>query len=317
MCTAIRIGSFAGRNLDVDRSYGAEIIITPKNYAIEFKMEPTLTKHYAIIGMGVVEREYPLYFDAANECGLYAAGLNYVGYAKYGCFREENINLTPYELILYVLAKCRTVTDAERVLAEVNLTDIPFSPDLSTAELHFFIADRHRSIVAEPDQDALHVYDNPTDVLTNNPPFPMQLFNLNNYMSLSPEQPENSFSKSLSFDKYSNGMGAIGLPGDLSSTSRFVRAAFHRANHRGDGLCAIFHLLGSVQMPYGSVRTDVGCERTEYTNAIDLDRQIYTYRHYGSLNAYSIKPSQENLDGTSLIRHKIDKQKEPLFRGVP
>lgn len=78
--------------------------------------------------------------------------------------------------------------------------------------------------------DGLHVYENPVGVLTNNPPFAQQMFMLNNYIGLSPKQPENSFAKDVPLSTYSRGMGALGLPGDLSSASRFARVAFTRMN---------------------------------------------------------------------------------------
>jgi len=79
-------------------------------------------------------------------------------------------------------------------------------------------------------KDGLHIYDNPVGVLTNNPPFDMQMFALNNYAGLSSRQPDNTFADKLKLNAYSRGMGAMGLPGDLSSQSRFIRAAFTRLN---------------------------------------------------------------------------------------
>ena len=81
------------------------------------------------------------------------------------------------------------------------------------------IADPERSIVVEQTASGLHVYDNPTGVMTNNPTFDMQLFNLNNYMHISTEPAKNTFAKDLDLNAYSRGMGGIGLPGDLSSAS--------------------------------------------------------------------------------------------------
>ena len=92
MCTAIKCESFVGRNLDVYKTYGEEIIITPREYRIALRKEENIKEHYAIIGMGTVARGYPLYYDAANEHGLYMAGLNYVGNAKYHAPKEKYIN---------------------------------------------------------------------------------------------------------------------------------------------------------------------------------------------------------------------------------
>lgn len=313
MCTAISYKSYSGRNLDVDKGYGEEVIITPQNFPFTFKMHSTIPSHYAMIGMGIVSDGYPLYFDAANECGLYIAGLNYLGNAKYLPPDKAKINLAPYELIPYILSRCSSVGEAEYELQRINLAALPFSANMCLAELHFFIADRCSSIVVEPDEDGLKVYKNPVGVLTNNPPFPIQLFNLNNYMSLTNEAPENRFASSLKLERYSFGMGAIGLPGDLSSASRFVRAAFHRLNSNGrDTLADILHLLSAVAMPDGSVRLGCGFERTEYTSAVDLSRLIYSYRVYESPNTYAVKMHSANLDGKELVCHKLKREKEPL-----
>ena len=316
MCTAIRIGSFAGRNLDIDKDYGGEIIVTPRNYQLTFKHSEGIGQHYAIIGMGAVNNAYPLYFDALNEYGLYATGLNYVGNAKYHSARDGKINLAPYELIPYILSKCATTSEAKRELEEINLIGVPFSPTLNTAELHFFIADKESSIVVESDADNLHIYDNPADVLTNNPPFPVQLLNLSKYMGLSASAPKNTFSPSLKLEKYSHGMGAIGLPGDLSSDSRFVRAVFHRANNRGAGLATLFHILSSVAMPDGSVKTDSGFERTEYSIGADLVNLIYSYRHYDGLSTHAVKMSDTDIDGSILVTYGIVKDSAPIFQGA-
>ena len=318
MCTAISHGDYAGRNLDVDKDYNEEIIITPREYIFNFKRAPSISSHYAMIGMGVIADGYPLYFDAANERGLYAAGLNYLGNAKYQSLADRKTVLAPYELIPYLLSKCATVKEAEYELEGISLTDIPFRADMPVAELHFFIADRGSSIVVEPDADGLKVYKNPVGVLSNNPPFPMQLFSLNNYMNLTSEPAENRFSEALDLKRYSFGMGAIGLPGDLSSTSRFVRAAFHKANAiKRNDLADILHLLSSVSMPEGSVRLGCGYERTEYTSAIDLSRLIYSYRTYESPCTYAVKMSSEDISGKALIHYALKREKEPFIVNGP
>ena len=318
MCTAILTKNYAGRTLDVDRKYGECIIITPRNYEFNFKRLDSIKTHFAIIGMGVINQNYPLYFDGANERGLYIAGLNYVDNAKYLPISRDKTNLAPYELIPYILSKCSTVAEAKKELRLVNLINVPFATDMPTAELHFFIADKSGSIIAEPDDDGLKIYENPVGVLTNNPPFPIQLFNLNNFMNLSNKAPVNCFSKKITLKAYSFGMGAMGLPGDLSSMSRFVKASFHRANLNEQGtLSEIMHLLSLVSMPDGSVKTDHGFERTEYTSSIDLSRLIYNYRTYDSPNTYAIKMSYEDLESDNLIYYNLKKEKEPLLCNSP
>ena len=306
MCTAIKHGSLAGRNLDVYKTYREEIVITPRRYSIALRKEENISLHPAIIGMGTVARGYPLYYDAANEHGLYIAGLNYVESARYLPPKDGKVNLAPYELIPYILARCKNTIEAKALLEKINLTNIPFSRELKVAELHWFIADKDTSIVAEPDENGVNIYDNPIGVLTNNPSFPIQLFNLNNYAHLKRYAPENTFLPSVKLHAYSEGMGAMGLPGDLSSQSRFVRAAFHKAqsNHE-DYVCDFFHLLSSVEMPDGSVKVGDLYERTEYSSAVNLGTLTYFYRSYNSAAISAIGLFRENLDSTTLVRYPI------------
>ena len=306
MCTAISFGKYAGRNLDIEKGYGESVIITPRAYTLAFRRAENITDHYAFIGIGTVSRGYPLYYDAANEHGLYAAALNYVGNARYLPKAEKKINLPPYEVIPYILSTCKCVDDAKERLENINLIDIPFSSDLPVADLHFFIADTKKSLTAEPDRDGLSVYDNQVGVLTNNPPFPMQMHNLSKYSGLSKEPIINRLSRDLQFNQYSKGMGALGLPGDLSSESRFVRAAFHRLNCQNSGTpCDIFHLLGSVEMPDGSVKLGDLYERTEYSSAVNLETLTYYYRTYKSLSLTAASLLAEDLSGRMLISYPV------------
>ena len=242
-----------GRTLDYEFSYGEEVTVMPRRYPLAFRYEGTLAEHYAIIGMAHVAQDYPLYYDAVNEKGLGMAGLNFVGNA---CYAPEAAagrrNAAQFEFIPWVLSQCATLAEARALLSELNLTGQPFNSQLPAAQLHWLIADETGAIVVESVAGGVKVYDDPAGVLTNNPPFPQQMFSLNNYMHLSPRQPENLFSAALPLSTYSRGMGALGLPGDLSSASRFVRVAFTRLNSRSgegeaDSVGQFFHILGSVE----------------------------------------------------------------------
>lgn len=223
MCTAAKYVSgdfFFGRTLDYNVSYGEDVIITPRRRRFDWRDGDCSKVHYAMIGMGCVKDGYPLYYDACNERGLAAAGLEFVGNAVYHDRRADKINVAQFEFIPRLLCSCATVAEAKKMLEKVNITPTAFSPELPVAQLHWMIADRDGTIVAESTESGLNIYDNPVDVLTNNPTFPEQLFCLNNYMGLSPKPPANCFSDKLDLKTYSLGMGAIGLPGDLSSQSR-------------------------------------------------------------------------------------------------
>jgi len=229
MCTAISWGEnyrYFGRNLDLEHHYDEEVVTVPRNFNLVFKKMPAVTKHNAMIGMATVISGYPLFYDATNEHGLSAAALNFVGNAVYREARKDAVNLAPYELIPWILAKCKSVGEAVSYIKKMNLINIPFNSKMPLSELHFMLADKERCIVIEPMRDGVFVYDDPFRVLANNPPFPYHKYNAANYMNVTAGEAENRFSESLELIPYSRGMGAIGLPGDSSSASRFVRAAF-------------------------------------------------------------------------------------------
>ena len=236
MCTAATYKTkdfYFGRTLDYEFSYGDEITITPRNYPFHFRhSDKVLDSHYAIIGMAHVAGDYPLYYDAINEKGLGMAGLNFVGNAAYAEPVSDKENVAQFEFIPWILSQCATLEEARQKLSTMNLTNTQFSENFPCAQLHWILADASGCLVIESMKDGLHIYENPVGVLTNNPPFPQQMFQLNNYQSLSPRQPENTFAPGLELQSYSRGMGALGLPGDLSSASRFAKVAFTKMNSR-------------------------------------------------------------------------------------
>ena len=171
-----------GRTLDYEFSYGDQITVTPRNYPFSFLHMPSLSHHYAMIGMACVMDDYPLYYEAFNEKGLGIAGLNFVGNAVYFDPKPEKDNIAQFELIPWILGTCASLAEAKESLSRINLISTPFKKNLPLAQLHWIIADASGAITVESTADGLHVYDNPVGVLTNNPPFPMQMFSLNNYL---------------------------------------------------------------------------------------------------------------------------------------
>lgn len=314
MCTAATYQTrdfYFGRTLDYEFSYGDEVTITPRGYAFAFRHAGRLEHPYAMIGMAHVAQDYPLYYDAMNEHGLCMAGLSFVASAAYADVIPGRENVAQFELIPYLLGQCASVAEARDRLARLNLVGTPFSAQLPAAQLHWLLADQHQAVVIESMADGLHIYDNPVGVLTNNPPFPQQLFQLNNYMSLSPRQPENRFAPQLPLAPYSRGMGALGLPGDLSSASRFVRVAFTRmnaasGNSEAESVSQFFHILGSVEQQRGCCEVRDGqYEITLYTSCFNAARGIYYYTTYENRQITAVDMHRENLNGSALIRYPL------------
>ena len=314
MCTAVTYQTrdfYFGRTLDHDVSYSEEVTVTPRNVTLSRQGMPEMKSHYAMIGMAHVVEDFPLYFDAVNEKGLAIAGLNFVGNAVYGDEVEGKDNVASFAFLPWILGQCATVEEAKQRLEGINLTNRAFREDLPPAQLHWIIADHHGSITVEAVAEGLRVYDNPVGVLTNNPAFDRQLFYLNDYMHLSSKAPENTFSPKLSLEPYSRGMGGLGLPGDLSSRSRFVRAAFVKLNSvsgagEAESVSQFFHILGSVNQPRGCCEVGEGVyETTHYTSCCNTDKGIYYYTTYGNHQITSVHMHKENLEGEFLVRYPL------------
>ncbi len=314
MCTALNLTTkdhYFGRNLDLDVSYGEEVCVMPRRFPLEFRQMGKLEEHYAMIGMATVVQELPLFYDATNEHGLSMAGLNFPGNAYHPPFVPEKENVTPFELIPWILGQCKTVSEARGFLENINLVNIPFSPQLPLSPLHWILSDREECLVIESMKDGLHIHENPTGVMTNNPPFPYHLFNLNNYRGLRVDNGENSFDQTLTLENYCQGLGAIGLPGDVSSMSRFVRIAFGRANSvceedEASSVNQFFHLLTSVEMTRGVCRTPSGkWDITVYSACVNTDRGLYYYTTYGNRQINCVDMHKENLDGDTVSRFPL------------
>ena len=313
MCTAVSYKSkdhYFGRNLDNEFSYLESVTITPRNYDLKFLHEVTRTTHLAIIGMAYVVDGYPLYYDGTNEKGLSIAGLNFVGYARYQPFRFGMCNIAPYEFIPWVLCQCENTSQAKELLKSTNIIRRGFNEQLPAAELHWVICDRDSSIVVESDGNGLRVYDDPIGVLTNNPTFKYQLFSLNNYCSISSHEPVNRFSDKIELERYSRGMGTIGLPGDLSSQSRYIRAAFAKLNSisgesESESISQFFHILGSVEQQRGCVRLKDGYEITIYSSCCNTDKGIYYYKTYENSQISAVYMHNEDLNSAELKSYSL------------
>ncbi len=321
MCTAVTYKTkdfYFGRTLDYDFSYVKEITVTPRNFVLDFREAEKMTEHYAMIGMAYVRDNYPLYYDAVNEKGLCMAGLNFVGNAYYAKLQRNKINLAQFELIPYILGKCSSVKQAVSELKKINLADIRYSDDLPSAELHWIIADREKAVTVEYVKDGLKIYDNKAGVLTNNPTFDKQIFNLNNYIGLSSRDPKNNFSKKLGLKTYTRGMGGLGLPGDYTSQSRFVKATFIKLNSisgssEEESVNQFFHILGSVANPRGACIVGNGSyEITVYASCCNADKGIYYYTTYENHRITAVEMRKHNLNGDTLSKYLLGR-KEDIF----
>lgn len=321
MCTAITFQCsehYFGRNLDLEYSNNETVTVTPRSFPFPFRCASPLNEHYAMIGVALVCEGYPLYYDATNEHGLSMAGLNFPGNAVYLPAVTGKDNITPFELIPWILGQCADLQQAKKLLSRLNLVDIPFNGQYPLSPLHWFIADSTGSITVEPMADGLHIHENPIGVLTNNPPFDYHMHNLKNYLHLSAKEPVNRFAPQTELKPYSRGMGAMGLPGDLSSASRFVKAAFTKLNSvqpetENEAVSQFFHILGSVAQQEGCVHVGDRFEKTVYSSCCNTRQGIYYYTTYHNSRITAVDMRREDLNGKLPVSYPMEHQCQVFF----
>lgn len=313
MCTALTFKTndhYFGRNLDLEYTLGESVTITPRNFPLSFRCVKPMISHYAMIGAAITAEGYPLYYDATNEMGLSIAGLNFPGNAVYFEPKTKHNNIAPFEFIPWILGQCKSVADVRQLLKTTNITNIPFSSDYPLSPLHWIIADSSQSITVESVSGGLMIYENPVGILTNNPPFEYHLQHLCHHLNLTRDEPENRFSTQIKLIPYSRGMGAIGMPGDLSSSSRFVRATFSKFNSicnntEEESVGQFFHILDSVAQIRGCVKVEDAFEVTQYSSCCNTNKGIYYYTTYENRQISCIHLHKEDLNASKLISYSM------------
>lgn len=300
MCTALyrQAEGLFGRTLDLEYTYDEQVVVTPRAF---------LGNRYALMGTATVVADYPLYYDALNEAGLAMAGLNFPHSAYYPPEKEGVDNLGTYALIPTLLGRCKTVEEAVALLGRLHLCDRSFSPAYPASTLHWMLADRTRSVVVEATTAGVQVYDNPVGVMANEPPFPKQLKHWADYAHLTHREP------TPTPPELGRGSGSLGLPGDYTSPSRFVRAAFGVAGSLAgeDAIGQFFHLMSTVEVPRGGVCLPNGRPVvTHYTCCMDLAKGVYYYRTYGCSRLCAVALRPEDAIGQRLVCHPHRKQQD-------
>ncbi len=331
MCTAIQWNGYFGRNLDLWCSYGESVVLTPGRFPFRFRCGEDLREHYVMIGMAHDADGYPLYYEAMNEKGLAMAGLHFPGNACYDVPGGGNgkTELAPWELIPWMLGQFSSAEEVREACGSFRVVNTPFQDDLPNTPLHWMIADRDQCLVLEVTAAGHSVTANPVGVMTNSPAMDYHLHRLQEYVHLSPKTPENRFfphpgkAQGLpgfvpmtdSFRPYSGGMGAVGLPGDWSSASRFVKAAYLRANVLPGGtadvsMARFFHMLDAVAMPAGAVivpyKGEEVPEITVYACCMDLAGGLYCYKTHENSRITAVDLHGGHTDGTELTIYPME-----------
>ena len=312
MCTSIRFSDgtnlYLARNLDWTSGYGEQVVVTPTGYATKSPFGAVPRIQHAVIGMGIVEEDTPLYFDCGNDSGLAVAGLNFPGYAEYAKEPAEGAtNVAAFEFPLWVASQFATVDEVEAALRDVVIVDKPINEKYPSSLLHWIIGDPTRAIVVESTSDGVQVFDDDVDVLANQPGFAWHHENLRNYLNTSPEFPEEIVLGRAHLGPFGSGSHMRGIPGDYYSPSRFVRAAYVNAHYpdkanEEENVSRAFHTLQQVAMVDGSAAMGSGeFEKTIYTGLFSSRTGTYYWNTYEDPAIHSVAMADHETDGTKLV----------------
>lgn len=314
MCTALTLKTkdgqhLFGRNMDIEYNFNQSVHLVPRNF--EYKnvaTNETNSTKYAVMGMATIIDNHPLFAEAMNEKGLACAGLNFPGFA----YHSDNLidgknNLPPYDLILWILSNFETIEDLKPELENINLVNRQLNSYTPLPTLHWIVSDKSGNcLVIENTKEKLSIYDNEVGVLTNAPTFNWHTTNLIQYMGLNADQPQNTKWSRLNLSPQSQGLGMFGIPGDFSSASRFIRAAFYKSSLESSntefcGVSEFFHILNNVAMLNGAVKTPEGkYDLTQYTSCMNQDKYIYYYNTYNNNQINAIDMNKEDLNSTEI-----------------
>lgn len=315
MCTSLRITSkdgstIVGRTMDLYYNLGSKALIVPENFsqtspAPNNKAGKSWTSKYGFVGMNSsafssTEGATPankIVMDGVNEIGLFAAALYLPGYTKYQDISESDYSkaVSPYYVINYLLSNATTVNEAKKLMSGIIVWSDTSSIPGMQMELHYVVHDVTGSCaVFEYINGALKIYDNPSGVMTNSPPLDWQLINLGNYVNTSADNADAKTYGTNPFNKFTvkplgEGSGTLGLPGDPTPVSRFVRGVTLTqsalpAMETKDATVTMFHILDNFDFVKGAARplppNQTNCDYTQWSTISDLaDRYYYVRMH--------------------------------------
>lgn len=314
MCTGIRFNSsdgemYFGRNLDWSVGYGEKVVLTPRGYKYNTAFLGENTANPAVIGMGIIVENTPLYFDCANENGLAIAGLNFPGYAKYADAPVDGkTNVAAYEFPLWVARNFSTVEEAKKALKDVAIVAKPINDEFPVSELHWIIGDAKESIVIEYTDKGMEIFENHVDILTNQPGYAWHQENLRNYMNLFPQMPKEVKWEKAVMKPFGTGSLLRGLPGGFYSTDRFIRVAYFNTHYpmqsdEATNVSRLFHTLAGVAMiDGGAAMADGAFEKTIYTGGYSTRTKTYYYNTYEDPAIQAVPMSDFDLDSNELAQ---------------
>jgi choloylglycine hydrolase len=321
MCTGIRLdcanGVVAGRTCEFGLLLEYDVLFLPTGTALSSVLPKGSGKSWTSTHatLGVATFGAMSIMDGINDAGLMAGAFYFAGQAQYAdpstVDPAQSINST--DVTHYILTTCATIDEALAAIAEITVVDVPVQGWGPVAPpLHYQLIDAQgRHVAVEPTHaGSLQITENPTGAFTNSPDLPFHLLNLTQYMNISTETLPSSTVFGTTVTATGIGSGALGLPGDYSPPSRFVRAAFFAANHPTpattiDGVDELFHLLNAFDIPMGAAKVGDTADFTQVTIGRDSRELTYAWRSYADQRIRQVNMRQLMEDATAPVRLSI------------
>ena len=284
-CIVARTIEWGSSNLN------SQYVVVPRGYKQQSYIPSGTTEgmiftaHYGYIGLAVEQEQFVA--EGLNEAGLSAGLFYFPQYGKYETYnsKEKASSIADLQLVSWILGSCRTIDEVKESIKKVHVIGI--DPRASTA--HWRFADTTgRQIVLEIINEKPIFHENKLGVLTNSPSFDWQMTNLNNYVNLIPGMAPSQQLDGVALTSFGNGSGFLGIPGDITPPSRFVRAAFYQATapRQETGQQSViqcFQILNNFDIPIGiefapdQTPVDIP-SATQWTSATDMTNRMIYYR---------------------------------------
>ena len=295
---------FLSRTMDFGFELGGRPVVIPRQHHFNSDVAANgFAGPLGFVGAGRNVGQY-LTVDGVNEAGFAAATL-YFTESKYSpAPLAGHVNLASHEMIPYLLGNMHSVSELRDRLATLNVVAVKnkFMGDI-VVPLHWIVTDASGDCaVLEAEGEGLQLYDNPVGVMTNSPDFPWHVKNLKNFAQLQPTLAAGTKYGALQADGFGAGTGAVGLPGDYTSVSRFVRMAFLRehaekVHGQAAAVNTISHLLGSLDIPRGiKISADGSSDYTQYRGYMDMSRHAYFMQPYDDQTITKVALTEDLLN---------------------
>jgi choloylglycine hydrolase len=315
----------------------SRVVIVPREYAFQGhtpdgKPGYRWKARYGVVGLDALEKDYLT--DGMNEKGLVVGVLYLPGFAEYQPYdpAKDKISMSSAELANYILTEFATVDEVREGLRKLRVVPVVEPALGGPPPLHWMVIDKSgESIVVQYLKGELKIFDNPLRVLTNSPSFDWHMTNLRNYINLSAVALPTKKIENLDFAPTGAGSGFLGIPGDYTPPSRFVRAVAYTQTARktpdGDEtVYEVFRIMDNFNLPLGSAEgPDARPElfkgmrsSTIWTTSADTKNLKYYYhtQHNRKVRMVDIKKIDFSPNKEGLKRFPLDKQKSQDIEDV-